>query len=405
MKNNRWLVFLTWCFLQGCNTLPTKTEKLLLLDFELLENKRAKIEAGDNEAILGYDRLIKSADDVLVSRSFSVMNKKGIPPSENKHDYMSIGPYWWPNPDTSHGLPYVRRDGRINSESRNDFTDFVELETFFLSTSTLKDAYYFSGNETYAKKAHQLIKAWFLEDATRMNPNLNYGQSIPGIVDGRGFAIIEFQNITEVLKCLELLELREMLDEDTKRGMNNWLTEYAFWLQNSKNGIEEAKTKNNHGTFYDLQLLSILTYLGRIEEVKHYLTDITTNRIFTQIEPDGSQPKELERTKSFSYSVMNLHGFLYLARLGQKVGVDLWGMESEDGRSIKRGYQYLVPYMIGLKNWEYQQITDTDVYEEKLINDFAKIEAFFKEYSFSAHIDQIKKSQPSDLRLSTYTGN
>ena len=95
----------------------------------------------------------------------------------------------------------------------------------------------------------------------------------------------------------------------------------------------------------------------------------TKNRIFTQIEPNGSQPKELARTKSFSYSVMNLHGFLYLARLGQKVGVDIWGIESEDGRSIQKAYEYLLPYVMQEKEWEYKQIIDVDHQTKNLISD------------------------------------
>ena len=39
-----------------------------------------------------------------------VDGKKLVAPSGDKHDYISVGTYWWPNPDTSDGLPYIRRD-------------------------------------------------------------------------------------------------------------------------------------------------------------------------------------------------------------------------------------------------------------------------------------------------------
>lgn len=363
------LIFVLIGFLTAFSESKMEREKIPLIEFHKLESKKALIERGEAQANEDYRNLIKKADSALESRLFSVVKKKGTPPSGDKHDYMSIGPYWWPNPNTSNKLPYIRKDGEINPESRNDYTDFVEVEAFFKAITNLRDAYYFSDNKAYAKKALQLIKAWFIDEETKMNPNVNYGQSIPGIVDGRKFAIIEFEYMPEVLKCLELLKKRNLLDGQTEKAMKNWLTEYAYWLQNSENGKGEANTKNNHGTYYDMQLLSILTYLGRIEEVKEHLTTITKNRIFSQIEPDGSQPRELARTKSFSYSVMNLHAFLYLARLGQKVDVDIWGMESEDGRSIKKGYEYLLPYLTQNKIWKYKQIVNADDYTKKLISD------------------------------------
>lgn len=363
------LAVLLIIILVSCNQSNSENEKIVLIEYQQLEAKKADIESGDNQAISDYNRLIKKADSVLIGGTYSVVNKESVPPSGDKHDYMSLGPYWWPNPDTPDRLPYIRKDGEINPEARNNFTDYVEAKAFFSSISILKGAYYYSNKEVYANKAIQLINTWFIEKETKMNPNFNYGQSIPGITDGRKFGIIEFRNIIEVLECLELLKKRNLLNHKTEEAFKKWLTDYAYWLQNSENGIGEANTKNNHGTLYDVQLLSILTFLGRIDSVKTHLMTKTKNRIFTQIEPNGSQPKELARTKSFSYSVMNLHGFLYLARLGQKVGVDIWGIESEDGRSIQKAYEYLLPYVMQEKEWEYKQIIDVDHQTKNLISD------------------------------------
>ena len=104
----------------------------------------------------------------------------------------------------------------------------------------------------------------------------------------------------------------------------------------------EGTRKNNHGTWYDVQVCNILIYLGDVEQVKSILEAVKDKRIATQIEPDGSQPLELARTKSFSYSTMNLAGFTELARLGKLLGVDLWNFETGDGRSIKKAYEFLI---------------------------------------------------------------
>lgn len=367
------------------------TEGIRLIDYDELEASYSLIKKGDKNALENYNKLIENADELLNVDGFSVVNKLGVPSSGSKHDYISIGPYYWPNPKTANGLPYIRKDGEVNPETRDNYTDIVELSNFISAIKTLSKAYYYSDNKKYANKSLELITTWFLNEETKMNPNLNYGQSVPGESDGRCFGIIEFGGITEVLKFLELAKDRNKLDKKTAVGMFNWCTAYSNWLQNSKLGKEEATRKNNHGTHYDVQLLSILLYLNKVEEVKEYLSTVTKNRIFSQIEPDGSQPLELARTKSFSYSVMNLHAFLELAILGKKVGINLWNLESEDGRSIKAGYQYMLPYLTKQKKWEYPQIKDRTSSEEKLIRDLEYAQKIFKELTFENVLYQINK--------------
>ena len=371
----------------SCADAQKNNEKVYVIEFEALEALQKSIKKGDEKAIEDYNRLIKKADTLLDVEGFSVINKVGIPPSGSKHDYMSIGPYWWPNPETADGLPYVRKDGEINPEARNNFTDFTANESFISAVKTLTNAYYHSNNKQYADKSLELINIWFLNEETKMNPNVNYGQYIPGKTEGRCFGIIEFGGIKEIVKFLELAKDRGVLDKNTEEGMFHWFSEYSNWLKYSDLGKEEATRKNNHAIHYDVQLLSILLYLNKIETVKEYLSTITKNRIFSQIEPDGSQPLELARTKSFSYSVMNLHGFLELARLGHKVGVNLWDLASEDGRSIKKGYQYMLPYLSNAKKWEHQQITDRKHSEEKLISDLKYARYMFKDNSFDEVLD------------------
>ncbi|WP_083692298.1 alginate lyase family protein [Seonamhaeicola sp. S2-3] len=364
------------------------SKNVYIIEYEVLEAQQLLIKAGEEKAVESYNNLIKQANKLLNIEGFSVVNKEGVPPSGNKHDYMSIGPYWWPNPETQNGLPYIRKDGEINPETRNNFTANAN---FLSAVNTLTKAYYYTNENKYADKNLELIQTWFLDADTKMNPNVNYGQYVPGKSEGRCFGIIEFGDITNVLKFLELAKDRNILDKKTEEGMVNWFTDYSNWLKNSKLGKEEATRKNNHGTNYDVQLLSILLYLNRVEEVKAYLSTTTKSRIFSQIEPDGSQPLELARTKSFSYSVMNLHAFLELARLGQKVGVNLWNATSEDGRSIKKGYQYMLPYVTNEKKWEYKQIKDIKHSREKFIADLNKARKLFKEDAFDEVLEQLNQ--------------
>ena len=391
LKSTLFLLFLL--DLEGYSVYAQKKgEKIYITDFEELKFEKKRILSEDKEVLKDYKVLIDKAEKLLDAEVFSVVNKTGLPPSKNKHDYMSIAPYYWPNPKTSNGLPYIRKDGQVNPETRTNFADFTEKENFITAIKTLTKAYFFSDDEKYAQKNLEFIRAWFIDDATKMNPNVNFGQSVPGLHDGRCFGIIEFADIVEVIKFLEVAKHKGILDEKTDKAMLNWFFEFSYWLQNNELGKEEAKRKNNHGTHYDVLLLNILLYLNRTEEVKEHLTTITINRIYSQIEPDGSQPLELARTKSFSYSVMNLHGFLELAIIGKKVGINLWDVSSKDGRSIKAGYQYMMPYLTGEKDWEHKQINSKRYSELKIITDLRYIKNYFSDNTFDEALKKINQN-------------
>lgn len=336
---------------------PLKSkQKLTLTDFSEMQAQKKRIAYKESESLESYSSLIKNAEKALLAGSYSVMKKTGIPPSGSKHDYMTLAPYFWPNPDTPNGLPYIRKDGEVNPETRDNYTDYNEKDNFFNAIDVLGKAFYYAEKKVYGEKAIMLIRIWFLDEETKMNPHLNYGQGVRGVNDGRPFGIIEFGGIRELIECMEILEHGGMLDETTKNGIKNWLADYKNWLLNSEIGTQERNTLNNHGTWYDVQMCSIMLYLGELEQLKAVLEQVKTKRIASQIEPDGSQPRELERTKSFSYSTMNLSAFTKLAWFGQKVGVDLWNFETTDGRSIKKAYEFLIPYISTDKKWEYKQL-------------------------------------------------
>jgi hypothetical protein len=216
-------------------------------------------------------------------------------------------------------------------------------------------AYYLKGDEVYAQKASQILRAFFLDPATRMNPNLQFAQGIPGVTTGRGIGLIETVGLTRVVDSIGLLEGSKALTESDRKGLANWFDAFLTWMRDSKNGRDEAAARNNHGTYYDLQTASFALFVGKNEFAKRIIEDAREKRIAKQIEPDGRQPLELERTKAWSYSVMNLRGLMQLAVLGERVGVDLWNFETKDGRSIRRAMDYLFPYSQGEK-WSYKQI-------------------------------------------------
>ena len=116
----------------------------------------------DNKA---FNELISIANHFLNIKPVSVMDKSQIPPSGDKHDYTSRGPYWWPNPDTKDGLPYIRKDGERNP-AINKFNDHSNESKITNAVQILSLAYYITKDSKYANKASRLIHVWFLEQFT-----------------------------------------------------------------------------------------------------------------------------------------------------------------------------------------------------------------------------------------------
>ncbi|XP_065188531.1 uncharacterized protein LOC135819283 [Sycon ciliatum] len=316
--------------------------------------------------------------------NWTVMAKAMTPPSGTKHDYESIGPYWWPcNQNVSaistinksltavpltgdvhvsaacnktSGLPWVRHDGVHNPVT--DHFDSAPNGHMQNAVKTFSIAYFFTGNESFAEEAVKTLKRWFLDADTKMNPNLNFGQMIPGVCDGRGIGIIDTASWYALVDSIQLLDGSAALDASTRSAMTEWFKEYATWLHTSRNGKDESNAKNNHGTWYDAQIQSFALMSGLTDIAHEVAKMVPDKRIKVEIKPDGQMPMEEARTKSKSYCTFNLRALFNLARVSSFSGLSLWNYTSSDGSSIRKAFDWMVPYAVDHKAWPFKQIAD-----------------------------------------------
>jgi hypothetical protein len=329
---------------------------------------------------------IAAADKTMDEGPYSVMQKRVTPPSGDKHDYMSQAPYFWADPTKPDGLPYIRRDGERNPELKK-ISDHDNLGRMGEAARNLALAYYLTGNALYADRAALLLRTWFLDPATRMNPNLEFGQGIPGINTGRGIGLIETRSFMPALDAVGLLAGSKAWSSADQEGVKIWIGQFLHWMRTSDKGKDEDAAKNNHGTWYDLQVTDYALFLGDRQLAVDTLNRVKTRRIAVQIERDGRQPLELARTNAFSYSIGNLDGLMQLAGLGQQAGVDLWNFRTADGRCIRAAFDFLLPYAIGTKKWSDQQIGG--FHGDALLHQVQRAATEFRDLGYAAAVPQL----------------
>jgi hypothetical protein len=330
--------------------------ELIFADAAAMNRARSDIQNGKTKAVAMLTALRAEADQALAEPPRSVMDKPFLPPSGNKHDYISQGPYWWPDPEKADGLPYIRRDGEVNPEVRK-FTDHTYFGDLMDHVDVLAKTYYFTGEERYAEKAAQILRVWFIDEATRMNPNLKFGQGIPGRMEGRGIGIIETRELYKITDGIALLRPSPHWTESDQKGMQEWMSDYLDWLLNSQHGKDERVHPNNHGTWYDVQVGALAIFTGQEAIARERITAAKKLRLDAHLAANGEQPHETARTRGWSYSVMNLLGLFHIAMLGDHLDLDLWSYQNANGATLQDALDYLIPLTLGKEPLPFQQIS------------------------------------------------
>ena len=327
----------------------------LLWDEHRLDAWKEKLRSGNADATQLVAKLREQADRLLDLSALSVMDKKITPPSGNKHDYMSQAPYFWYDSSKPNGLPYMRRDGEHNPEI-NKITDHRDLGELAGRLQTLALAWKLTADDKYSEKAAALLRHWFLDDDSKMNPNLEFSQGIPGVNTGRGIGIIETIPLIGIADAVTLLHGAPAWTVDDDQALHTWYAQYLHWMLTSANGQEEHHAANNHGTWYLAQATDFALFTGDTATARQLAME-GQGKMDHQIQADGKMPEELARTNGLGYSTYNLQAFFTLATIALHAGVDLWNYKDTQNSSIRAAFDWLLPYAMDRKKWEYQQIS------------------------------------------------
>jgi hypothetical protein len=299
-------------------------------------------------AAIDRDRILRAAETYLQEPPVTITAFPAPRSAGGKHDYFSEGDYWWPNPANPSG-PYIRRDGLSNPDN------FTEHRRALLQLSVrmpaLSAAWLVTKEQRFAAHAVSHLRAWFVDESTRMNPNLEFAQAIHGRTTGRGIGIIDTLHLVEVARAASSLEGSPSLAKDIRDGVKNWFADYLHWMTTSSHGIEERDAKNNHGTSWVLQVAEFALFTGDPDLLAFCRKRFATVLVPNQIAPNGSFPLELARTKPYAYSLFNLDVMSAICQILSTPTESLWAFATPDGRSIKKAMEYMYPFIANKRTW------------------------------------------------------
>ena len=310
---------------------------------KLIENK-SSIQSQAKEVL--KKQVLKEANWALQQKPITVTASSSTRSSGGIHDFYSEGDYWWPNPENPNG-PYIQKDGLTNPDNFVDHR--FAMIRFSRIIGALASAYKITGDEKYVKCAIIHLKAWFVDQQTLMNPNLQFAQAIKGLFTGRGIGIIDTIHLMDVAQGI--LVMKNKINPNDLAAIKKWFGDYLSWLMSHPNGKAEMNAKNNHGTCFTMQVASFSRLTNNQELIDFCIDRYKKVLLPTQMDKNGSFPLELARTKPYGYSIFNLDAMSVLCQILSSPKDNLWNYETPEGQSIKKGIAFMYPFIADKSKW------------------------------------------------------
>ncbi len=298
------------------------------------------------------ERVLKNAALYLHAVPLTVTNTSCERSAGNPHDFYSEGDYWWPDTQNPEG-PYIRKDGMTNPDN---FTAHREaLIRLSQISGALASAYILTKDHIYADKLTIHIRAWFIDEKTKMNPNLLFAQAVKGVATGRGIGIIDTIHLIEVTKAIQAIETSSALSKADLTAIQFWFASYLHWLTTHEYGIAERDNGNNHSVCWTMQVAAFADFINDKATIDFCRVFYKNTLLPNQMAANGSFPLELQRTKPYGYSIFNLDAMANLCQILSTKEENMFAFTTLDGKNMALGLQFLSPYIKDKTQWPYQQ--------------------------------------------------
>lgn len=301
-----------------------------------------------NVAAFDRDRILKAAHRYLSEAPITITAATSPRSAGGPHDFFSEGDYWWPDPANPDG-PYIQRDGQSNPNNFGEHRRY--LMRLSVQVPALVAAWKLTRDARYVEKAARHLRAWFIDERTRMNPHLKFAQAIKGRATGRGIGIIDTIHLVEVARAIELMENSKALAQAELQAIKRWFADYLNWMRTHPYGLEEREAKNNHGTCWVMQAAAFAHLVGDRDVLAYCRDRFKTVLLPNQMSAEGSFPLEMRRTKPYGYSLFNLEAMAAICQILSTPEDNLWAFELADRRGMRLGLEFMAPYIRNKKTW------------------------------------------------------
>lgn len=264
------------------------------------------------------------------------------------HDFFSEADYFWPDPQHPDG-PYVHHDGLSNTNN------FVKHRHAMIRMSRIvgatASAYLLTGDDQYVRHAVKHLKAWFVDEGTKMNPNLEFSQGVKGLSTGRSAGVIDTLHLVEVARGAQILSQSPAFPAKDYAAVQAWFRDYLKWMNTHPYGLEERAKTNNHGICWSMQAAAFARLVGDEQQLEWVRHRFKTLYLGTSMATNGGFTAELGRTKPYGYSLFVIDAMAGIAQIASAPRNNLWTYTLPDGRSLQKGMEFIVPFIVDKSKW------------------------------------------------------
>lgn len=324
---------------------------LSFLQIACLQNNEVNIINSNYRFVLEADsaRVVEEANKYLTIDPVPITSSSCERSLGTINDFYSEGDYWWPNPENPDS-PYVRRDGLTNPDNFKDHR--IAMRNMSIYVASLTAAYKITKQKQYAEQAVRNLRTWFVEEKTRMNPNMNYAQAIKGICPGRGVGLIDGIHLVEPARAVSVLHKMEGIDAHSYNKIVIWFEEFINWMTTHEYGVDERERKNNHGSAWVMQLAEYARLTNNEIQLEYCRDRFKNTLLPNQMAEDGSFPMELKRTKPYGYSLFNIDILSTVCKILSTPANNLWEYKLSGEFGMEEGLEFIYPFIKDKTKWK-----------------------------------------------------